>query len=147
MGCAVKSLSNMNDMQNVLYQLRNKRLVLIDTAGMGQRDQRLSQQLDELINSCNVHIHNYLVLPATGQRRVLQDAYEQFSRIELSGAVLTKLDESLCIGDALSVCMQNQLPISYVTNGQRVPEDLAVANAQQLVQMVLSEMEDDSTQF
>jgi flagellar biosynthesis protein FlhF len=43
--------------------------------------------------------------------------------------------------------MQNQLPISYVTNGQRVPEDLAVANAQQLVQMVLSEMEDDSTQF
>lgn len=147
MGCAVKSLSNMNDMQNVLYQLRNKRLVLIDTAGMGQRDQRLSQQLDELINSCNVHIHNYLVLPATGQRRVLQDAYEQFSRIELSGAVFTKLDESLCIGDALSVCMQNQLPISYVTNGQRVPEDLAVANAQQLVQMVLSEMEDDSTQF
>ncbi|MBO6069939.1 MAG: flagellar biosynthesis protein FlhF, partial [Succinivibrionaceae bacterium] len=142
-----KSLSNMNDMQNVLYQLRNKRLVLIDTAGMGQRDQRLSQQLDELINSCNVHIHNYLVLPATGQRRVLQDAYEQFSRIELSGAVLTKLDESLCIGDALSVCMQNKLPISYVTNGQRVPEDLAVANAQQLVQMVLSEMEDDSTQF
>ena len=56
-------------------------------------------------------------------------------------------NSSVCIGDALSVCMQNQLPISYVTNGQRVPEDLAVANAQQLVQMVLSEMEDDSTQF
>ena len=147
MGCVVKSLSNMSDMQNVLYQLRNKRLVLIDTAGMGQRDQRLAVQLDELINSCNVHIHNYLVLPATGQRKVLQDAYEQFSRIELSGAVLTKLDESLCIGDALSVCMQNQLPISYVTNGQRVPEDLSVANAQQLVHMFLSEMEDDTPQF
>ena len=147
MGCVVKSLSNMSDMQNVLYQLRNKRLVLIDTAGMGQRDQRLAVQLDELINSCNVHIHNYLVLPTTAQRKVLQDAYEQFSRIELSGAILTKIDESLSIGDALSVCMQNQLPISYVTNGQRVPEDLSVANAQQLVQIVLSEMEEDTPQI
>ncbi len=143
MGCTVKSLTDMAEMQNVLYQLRNRRLVLIDTAGMGQRDGRLTAQLDQLVNSSNIHIHNYLVLPATGQRRVLQEAYDQFSRIELSGTILTKLDESLGLGDVLGVCMRNQLPICYVTNGQRVPEDLEVANSSKLIQLAMAYMEDD----
>lgn len=143
MGCVVKSMTDMNEMQNTLYQLRNRRLVLIDTAGMGQRDDRLKMQLDQLVNSCNIHIHNYLVLPATGQRRVLQEAYDQFSQIELSGAIITKLDESIGLGDVLGVCMQNQLPISYTTNGQRVPEDLDVANGSMLVQLALAYMEED----
>lgn len=145
MGCAVKSLSDINEMQNVLYQLRNRRLVLIDTAGMGQRDDRLALQLQQLINSCNVHIHNYLVLPATAQRRVLQETFEQFNQIELSGAIITKLDECIGLGDSLSVCMQNKLPLCYVTNGQRVPEDLEVANASQLIQLAINSMEDDLT--
>ncbi len=143
MGCTVKSMTDMSEMQNTLYQLRNRRLVLIDTAGMGQRDDRLKEQLDQLVNSCNIHIHNYLVLPATGQRRVLQEAYDQFSQIELSGAIITKLDESIGLGDVLGVCMQNELPISYTANGQRVPEDLDVANGSMLVQLALAYMEDD----
>ncbi len=143
MGCTVKSLTDMAEMQNVLYQLRNRRLVLIDTAGMGQRDGRLTAQLDQLVNSSNIHIHNYLVLPATGQRRVLQEAFEQFSRIELSGAILTKLDESIGLGDVLGVCMSNRLPVCYTTNGQRVPEDLEVAKGSKLVQLAMAYMEDD----
>lgn len=143
MGCTVKSLTDMAEMQNVLYQLRDRRLVLIDTAGMGQRDHRLTEQLDQLVNSSNIHIHNYLVLPATGQRRVLQEAFDQFSRIELSGVVLTKLDESIGLGDVLGVCMSNRLPICYTTNGQRVPEDLEVANGSKLVQLAMAYMEDD----
>ncbi len=143
MGCTVKSLTDMSEMQNVLYQLRNRRLVLIDTAGMGQRDERLTAQLDQLVNSSNIHIHNYLVLPATGQRRVLQEAFDQFSRIELSGAILTKLDESIGLGDVLGVCMSNQIQVCYTTNGQRVPEDLEVANGAKLVQLAMAYMEDE----
>lgn len=143
MGCTVKSLTDMSEMQNVLYQLRNRRLVLIDTAGMGQRDDRLTAQLDQLVNSSNIHIHNYLVLPATGQRRVLQEAFDQFSRVELSGAVLTKLDESIGLGDVLGVCMSNQIPVCYTTNGQRVPEDLEVASGAKLVQLAMAYMEDE----
>ncbi len=143
MGCAVKSLTDMSQMQDVLYQLRNRRLVLIDTAGMGQRDDRLARQLEELVDSCNINIHTYLALPATGQRRVLQEAYDRFGSMGLEGAILTKLDESVGIGDALCVCMQNQLPVCYATNGQRVPEDFETANAQKLVQMAMEFMEGD----
>ena len=90
-----------------------------------------------------MRIRNYLVLPATSQRRVLQEAYEHFRRVPLSGCILTKLDESLNLGDVLGMCIQNNLPISYVTDGQRVPEDIKVADAGELIAATLQQLEAD----
>lgn len=146
MGCLVRPVADVEELSAALYQLRNRRLVLIDTAGMGQRDVRLTEQLDTLVKNAKVRIRNYLVLPATSQRRVLQEAYEHFRRVPLSGCILTKLDESLNLGDVLSMCIKNALPISYVTDGQRVPEDLQVANASELVAATLRQLEDERTQ-
>ena len=143
MGCLVRPLSDVEELSAALYQLRNRRLVLIDTAGMGQRDVRLTEQLDTLVKNAKVRIRNYLVLPATSQRRVLQEAYEHFRRVPISGCILTKLDESLCLGDVLGMCIQNSLPISYVTDGQRVPEDIKVADANELVAATMQQLETD----
>lgn len=143
MGCLVRPVSDVEELSAALYQLRNRRLVLIDTAGMGQRDVRLTEQLDTLVKNAKVRIRNYLVLPATSQRRVLQEAYEHFRRVPLSGCILTKLDESLCLGDVLGMCIQNSLPISYVTDGQRVPEDIKVADASELVAATMQQIETD----
>jgi flagellar biosynthesis protein FlhF len=141
MGCQVRAVSNVEELGAALYQLRNRRLVLIDTAGMGQRDVRLNEQLDTLIQNSRVKIRHYLVLPATAQRRVLQEAYEHFHRIPLSGCILTKLDESLNLGDVLNVCIQNALPISYVTNGQRVPEDIQLPKVAELVSLTMQQLD------
>ena len=122
-------------------QLRHRRLVLIDTAGMGQRDLRLNEQLDTLVGDKQIKIRNYLVLPATAQRRVLQEAVDHFRRIPLAGCILTKLDESLSLGDVLDISIQNSLLISYITDGQRVPEDLRLANGQELVKQALGNLE------
>lgn len=143
MGCTVRSAANVEELTAALYQLRNRRLVLIDTAGMGQRDVRLTEQLDTLVKNAKVRIRNYLVLPATSQRRVLQEAYEHFRRVPLSGCILTKLDESLNLGDVLGVCIQNNLKISYVTDGQRVPEDIKVADRDALVSATVQQLEAD----
>ena len=143
MGCLVRPVSDVEELSAALYQLRNRRLVLIDTAGMGQRDVRLTEQLDTLVKNAKVRIRNYLVLPATSQRRVLQEAYEHFRRVPISGCILTKLDESLCLGDVLGMCIQNSLPISYVTDGQRVPEDIKVADANELVGATMQQLETD----
>jgi flagellar biosynthesis protein FlhF len=143
MGCLVRPVSDVEELSAALYQLRNRRLVLIDTAGMGQRDVRLTEQLDTLVKNAKVRIRNYLVLPATSQRRVLQEAYEHFRRVPLSGCILTKLDESLNLGDVLGMCIQNNLPISYVTDGQRVPEDIKVADAGELIAVTLQQLEAD----
>lgn len=137
MGCTVKVARDDAELAQYLYQLRSKRLVLIDTAGMGQRDTRLSQQLDTLVNNEKVIIRNYLVVPATAQRRVVEETLQHFHHIPLAGCILSKVDESLSLGEILSVLIQHELPLTYVTNGQRVPEDIDPADANQLVRSVL----------
>ncbi len=133
MGCAVRVAKNSDELADVLYQLRHRHLVLVDTAGMGQRDVRLSEQLDTLMHDSGEIISSYLVMPATAQRQVLQETLDHFKRIPLAGCILTKLDESLSVGEFISVAIHNSLPVSYVANGQRVPEDIVLAQPKYLV--------------
>ncbi|HAS6206610.1 TPA: flagellar biosynthesis protein FlhF [Vibrio vulnificus] len=133
MGCPVKVAKDSSELADVIYQLRNRKLILVDTAGMGQRDVRLSEQLDTLMQESGEVIHSYLVLPATAQRRVLQETIDHFRRIPLSGCILTKLDESLSLGEFVSVVIQNALPVAYIANGQRVPEDIVIAQPKYLI--------------
>ncbi len=133
MGCPVRVAKDAEELADILHQLRHRRLVLLDTAGMGQRDIRLSEQLDTLMQNSGSQIRSYLVLPATSQRRVLHETIEHFRRIPLSGCVLTKLDESLSLGEVICVSIQSALPIAYLADGQRVPEDIKVATGDYLV--------------
>ncbi|AJR09542.1 flagellar biosynthesis protein FlhF [Photobacterium gaetbulicola] len=133
MGCPVRVAKDAEELADILHQLRHRRLVLLDTAGMGQRDIRLSEQLDTLMQNSGSQIRSFLVLPSTAQRRVLHETIEHFRRIPLSGCVLTKLDESLSLGEVISVSIQHALPIAYLADGQRVPEDIKVATGNYLV--------------
>jgi len=140
MGCSVRVAKDADELSEILYQFREKRLVLIDTAGMGQRDIRLSEQLDTLMRNSRVNIQSYLVVSSTAQRRVVEEAMEHFKRIPLSGCILTKVDESIGLGELLSVTMQYALPISYITTGQCVPEDIEIATVDNLISGTLSMM-------
>ena len=132
-GCPVKVAKNAEDLANVLFQLRNRKLILIDTAGMSQRDIRLCEQLTTLMKNSRVKIKSYLVLSATVQYNVLQETVTHFKRIPLAGCIFTKIDECLSLGEIISIAIQNGLPIGYITNGQRVPEDIDVADGARLV--------------
>jgi flagellar biosynthesis protein FlhF len=107
---------------------------------MGQRDIRLNEQLTTLMNSSHVAIRSYLVLPATAQRQVLEDDITQFRKIPLTGAFVTKLDEAFGASEILSVAIGNSLPIGYLTNGQRVPEDIGVADIKKLIDSVVDKV-------
>ncbi|WP_035387475.1 flagellar biosynthesis protein FlhF [Ferrimonas senticii] len=139
MGCPVRSAASVEELEQVLYSLRSRRIVLIDTAGMGQRDMRLMEQLERLASATRVAIKPYLVLPATAQYRVLRETLERFQRIDIAGCIITKLDEAHSIGEVLSVLLQNNLPVCYLTDGQRVPEDLRTADPHYLAQRALTE--------
>jgi len=132
-GCQVKLAKDGNELDSLLQQFSQKKLILIDTAGMGQRDMRLNEHLTTLIANARVRIRNYLVLSANTQPRVMQENVERFKRIPLAGCIYTKLDESLSVGEIISTSLQNGLAIGYLTDGQRVPEDIKVANAEKLV--------------
>ncbi len=132
-GCPVKQARDHEELGLLLSSLGQRKLILIDTAGMSQRDVRLAENLSALVHNSRVKIKSYLVLSATSQARVMQEAVEHFKRITLAGCIFTKLDECLSLGEIINVAIQNALPVSYLTNGQRVPEDIDIAEAAVMV--------------
>jgi flagellar biosynthesis protein FlhF len=132
-GCQVKLAKDSQALDALLQQYAKKKLILIDTAGMGQRDIRLAENLANLVSNTRFRIRNYLVLAANSQQQVMQENVDRFKKVPLSGCIYTKLDESVSIGEIITTSIQNGLPIGYLTDGQRVPEDIKVANAEKLV--------------
>ncbi len=116
----------------ILDELSEKQLVLIDTAGISQRDKRLAEQMSCLINS-GKSIDSYLVLSTTAQTQILKDAVKTFNMIPLAGTILTKLDEAVSLGECLGVVIEEKIKLAYITDGQRVPEDLLHADPVQLI--------------
>ncbi len=137
LGIPVQAAADGNELRDALHNFRDKRLVLIDTAGMGQRDQRLAEQF-KMLRINGYPIKNYLVLSATTQLAGLMEVAKAFQSIPLNGCILTKLDEATSLGGPLSVVIQQQLAVAYVSDGQRVPEDLRPARAHNLVSQSVS---------
>ncbi|MCE4291455.1 flagellar biosynthesis protein FlhF [Xanthomonas hortorum pv. vitians] len=131
LGIAVHEADSAESLLELLERLRDYKLVLIDTAGMGQRDRALAAQLNWLRAAHQVT--SLLVLPANAHFSDLDEVVRRFAHAKPQGVVLTKLDETGRFGSALSVVVDHQMPITWVTDGQRVPDDLHRANAASLV--------------
>ena len=132
-GCSVKQAQNSNELSDLLHQFRNKRLVLVDTAGFSQKDARLIKQLDTMKQNTCANIRHYLVMQANCQYRVMQQTVNEYRQISLQGCILTKLDECYSLGEVISVAIENKLQICYLADGQRVPEDLQSASTKFLI--------------
>jgi len=129
----VRQVDEFNSLNDVLDSLKHKSMVLIDTAGFHVDDKERMQQLD-MFEQSNVAIKKLLVLPSTSQSKVLKSAYELMARVQLDGCVLTKIDETNSLGEVLSLVVENKLPVAYITNGQKIPDDIGKARPEKLVQ-------------
>jgi flagellar biosynthesis protein FlhF len=118
-----------------MRKLSSKKLVLIDTAGMNPNDARVKEQLQRLENH-SISISKVLVLSATSHYQVLSNAINKYNDFNISQCILTKIDEALSIGAAIGACIQANIPISYITNGQRVPEDIKIAAINQFIDLL-----------
>lgn len=132
LGVPAYSIDGAAELAGVLDHLADKRLVLIDTAGLSPRDPRLEQEL-MMLASASKRIETTLVLSAAAQAGAIEEAMQRFAAAQPSTCVLTKLDEATSLGGAISTLMRTRLPVTYVSEGQRVPEDLAPARAHQLI--------------
>ena len=119
----------------VLEGLADKKLILIDTAGFGPRDPRNKNRFDRFAEVSN--ITTYLTLAANTQRVALDEVVQTFGVMGLKGCILTKLDEATSLGDALSVTIRHRLPLAFVSDGQRVPEDLHFPRVMNLLTQAL----------
>ncbi|WP_339502189.1 flagellar biosynthesis protein FlhF [Pseudomonas silesiensis] len=120
-----------------LDPLLRKRVVLIDTAGLQASDPALRMQLESLAGR-GIKSKNYLVLATTSQKQVLTAAYHSYKRCGLAGCILTKLDETASLGEVLSLAISQDLPVAYLTDGPRIPDDLHLPRRHQLVSRAIS---------
>ena len=133
LNCPVRVAKDAEGLSDILQQLSQRKLVFLDTAGIGQQDKRLARQLDTLLHNSCANIHCYLVLCATSQPRVLQQTLTQFAKVAFQGCIVTKLDEARSLGEMISVLVETALPVMFLTNGQAVPEDIKLADSSYLV--------------
>jgi flagellar biosynthesis protein FlhF len=123
---------NFTQIPKFLEQLGSQRFVLIDTPGMSQRDAQLTARMTQLASTGH-DLEIGLVLAASTQTGANAETVARFATANASSVLLTKVDEAASLGGILSVLTRAELPISYVSEGQRVPEDLRPARALELV--------------
>ncbi|MES9942845.1 MAG: flagellar biosynthesis protein FlhF [Candidatus Thiodiazotropha sp. 6PLUC2] len=132
----VRSVTSPEELSSALHAFAEKRLVLIDTAGMGQRDLKLTERL-ALLNQGNHPVKALLTLSATTQRSALTHAIRSFGAISPVAAILTKMDEAASLGGVFSALLEARLPLAFTTDGQRVPEDIHVARSEVLIRQAV----------
>ena len=132
LGVPVRVARTHAELTETLNDLLDRRFILIDTAGMNQRDIKLTEKF-AVIKQQSPRVKTYLTMSANTQASAMDDIIHAYSHLNLSGCVLTKTDEASSLGGAVSALVRHHLPLAYVANGQQVPEDLSLARPNTLV--------------
>jgi flagellar biosynthesis protein FlhF len=128
----VRTATDPDEMDQALVALGDRRLILVDTAGMAAAHERIADQR-ETLQAAGKALTTLLTLSATTEVAAVQRALRLFQDFRPDACVLTKLDEAASLGGLLSALIQADLPTAFMTDGQRVPEDLQLARAHPLV--------------
>lgn len=134
LGVPVHTAHDRASLDDLLDLLSGKKLVLIDTAGMCQRDERTRELLDMLAHRA---IQRLLVVNAASQGETIEDVMQAYGAAQCRGAVLSKIDEAVKIAPALDALIRHKLRVVGVANGQRVPEDWHRLSASALIQRAM----------
>ena len=132
LGVMVHSVKDEADLRIALKELKNKHTVLIDTVGVSQRDQMVTEQVS-MLQGAGTEVKRLLCLNATATQDTLNEVVRAYQGSGLAGCIMTKLDEAAAIGNVLDVVIRQKLNLFYVSNGQRVPEDLHLADPAYLI--------------
>jgi flagellar biosynthesis protein FlhF len=143
LGVSVHLVKDSEDLQQTLQDLQHKHMVLIDTMGMSQRDRLVEEQIAMFGAS---HVKRLLLLSATVRGDTLDDVVRAYrgEEGELAGCILTKVDEAASLATSLDVIMRHSLRLHYVSNGQRVPEDLHLPNRAYLLHRAFKDLPENS---
>lgn len=146
LGVMVHSVKDEADLRIALKELKNKHTVLIDTVGVSQRDQMVTEQV-AMLQGTGVDVQRLLCLNATSTQETLNEVVRAYQGSGLAGCIMTKLDEAASIGNVLDVVIRQKLNLFYVSNGQRVPEDLHLADPAALIERAFRLKRDSASQY
>jgi len=137
MNLPVEVVLSPQQFEQALLKLRDKDLILIDTAGRSPKDTLCIDELASYLRP-DFNIDTHLVLSATTRENELYEAMDRFSVLGLDHTLITKIDECSSLGVLLDLQIRNKIPFSFITNGQRVPEDIMEANSKILSKLIMS---------
>ena len=146
LGVMVHSVKDEADLRIALKELKNKHTVLIDTIGMSQRDQMVAEQV-AMLSESGADVKRLLCLNATSTNETLNEVVRAYQGSGLAGCIMTKLDEAASIGNVLDVVIRQKLNLHYISNGQRVPEDLHLADRAMLIDRAFRNSRASAAQF
>ncbi|HEV8331580.1 MAG TPA: flagellar biosynthesis protein FlhF [Steroidobacteraceae bacterium] len=132
LGVPAYAIDGAADLAETLDQIGERGLVLIDSAGLSQRDPRLANELTTLANA-SARLETSLVISAASQAGAIEEAIEKFAAAQPATSSVTKLDEATSLGGTMSALIRAKLPLAYLSDGQQVPEDLCPARSHQLI--------------
>lgn len=137
MNLPVEVVLSPEQFERALLKLRDKDLILIDTAGRSPKDSLCINELASYLRS-DLSIDKHLVLSATTRENVLHETISRFSVLGIDHTIITKIDECSSLGILLDLQIRNKIPFSFIANGQRVPEDIMEADAKTLTKLIMS---------
>jgi flagellar biosynthesis protein FlhF len=124
------------EMREAVQRLRDRDVILIDTAGRCPKDEQRLEALRELLAPARSH-ETHLVLSSASARRVMLDAMDRFERLGYDRVLFTKLDEAVTVGVMFSVMRRVNRRLSYITTGQEVPHRIEAATPRRLAELAL----------
>jgi flagellar biosynthesis protein FlhF len=140
LGVMVHAVRDAADLTLALGELSHKQTILIDTAGASQRDNMVAEQI-AMLTAAGGKVKRLLCLNATSTAETLDEVVRAYGGGGLAGCLLTKLDEAVNFGGALDVMIRHKLSLTYIADGQRVPEDLHPALRAPLLERVFQSPE------
>ena len=134
-------VKNVDEFPKVLDELSHYPVILIDTAGISPYDSsRLIETVEFVKSVKDKSIEKSLVLSAASKYDDMSDIYEHFSFIDIDSMVVTKFDETRRVGDLIAFMMDKKIPVSYMSMGQQVPDDLEPASREKLLEYFVGEL-------
>lgn len=128
LGIPVQVASDAGELRQTLDSFAGRKLVIIDTAGVNPRNQDLLTEYQQIIGD-NSEVTPFLVMAATAQESVINETIRAYSSIKPAGAIITKTDENVSIGAAISGTIRFRMPVVFLGIGQSIPDDLIAAEA------------------
>lgn len=132
----VEVVYSVEDFKQAKEKLASYDLVVIDSAGRNFLNQLYIDELKKVIDF-NDEMETYLVLALTSKYRDMVTIYEQFSKININKVIFTKKDETYSRGAMINLVHEYNVGVSYITNGQSVPDDIAEGSANEIVNSIL----------
>ncbi len=123
------AIDSVDDLKKRLDKLKDYDLILADTAGVSTKDlDRFIKQIEFIKELKDFKLDIELVVPAYLRYRDIAEIYDYFSFLDISGVIITKMDETNTIGDLVSFLAKTNIPVSYLCFGQKIPDDLTKAS-------------------